>query len=92
MPHCAFEAYCFKFLITHLRNYRSRCLVVRLRKIRRVISLQALLADQRILPAAATHEGVRPVRMEMRVDLAVVAGDLTEIQQHAQEQYEAQAK
>jgi hypothetical protein len=37
MPQCAFEPYCVKFLNTHLRHYRSRCLVVRLRQIRCVI-------------------------------------------------------
>jgi len=50
-----------------------------------VISLRKLLADQRILAAAAAHEGVRPVRMEMRVDLAVVAGDPAKAKEQSQD-------
>ena len=80
-PQCAFEANSFKFLIAHLRHYRSRCLIVRLRHIRGAILLRRLRTNQRILPAAAAHESMRPVRMKMRVHLAVETGDLVEIEQ-----------
>ena len=81
LPQYAFEANCFKFLIARLRNYRSRCLIVRLRQNRLAILLRWLRTNQRILPAAAAHESVRPVRMKTRVDLAVETGDLVEIEQ-----------
>jgi hypothetical protein len=85
LPQCAFEAYCVKFLITHLRNYRSRCLNVRLRHIRGAILLQRLRMNQGVLSATAAHEGLRPVRMQMRIDLAIVSGDATKVQeQHRQ--------
>ena len=44
------------------------------------ILILRLLADQRILPAATTHEGVRPVRVETWVDLAVVTDDASKAQ------------
>ena len=76
----------------HLRKCRSGCLIVRLRKIRRVILIQGLLADQIILSATAAHESVRPVRMEVGVDLAIVAGDSTQVKNHTQEKHETQAE
>jgi hypothetical protein len=33
LPQCAFEAKCLQFLIAHLSNNRSGCLIVRLRHI-----------------------------------------------------------
>jgi len=85
LPQCAFEANCFKFLVAHLRHYRSRCLIVRLRHIRGAILFRRLRTNQRILAAAAAHEGLRPVRMQMRIDLAIVSGDTTKVQdQHRQ--------
>ena len=84
MPHCAFEADRFKFLITHSRNCRSRCLKVRLRQISGAISLQRLLKNQRVFSATAAHEGVRPIRMEMWIDLAVVTRNSAEMEKHTQ--------
>ena len=78
-----------KFLITHLRHYRSRCLIVRLRDIREAILLQRLRMNQGVLSATAAHEGLRPVRMEERIDLAVVVGDSAEMEKHAQEKHQA---
>ena len=92
MPQCAFEAYCFKFLITHLRHYRSRCLIVRLRDIREAILLQRLRMNQGVLSATAAHEGLRPVRTEERTDRAVVTSNSTEMEKHAQEKHESQGK
>ncbi len=45
MPQCAFKAYCFKFLNKHLRQYRSRCLIVRLRQTSWVIHFQAATGE-----------------------------------------------
>ena len=89
LPQCAFEANRFKFLVAHLRNYRSRCLIVRLRQIRGAILLQRLRMNQGVLSATAAHEGLRPVRMEERIDLAVVVGDSAEMEKHAQEKHQA---
>lgn len=49
---------------------------------------QALRTNQRVLSATAAQERMRPVRMEMRVNLTVVTGDLAEMKKHAQEEYE----
>jgi len=82
MPQCAFEAKCLQCLIAHLRNYRSQCLIVRLRQIAfiphhafeelsiplpqcafeaysRSDLVRRLRTNQRILAAAAAHEGLR---------------------------------
>jgi SpoU rRNA methylase family enzyme len=48
--------------------------------------------NQGVLSATAAHEGLRPVRMEERIDLVVVTSNSTEMEKHAQEKHEAQGK